>query len=242
MGAITWPDTLEARDRLICALDVPNLVAAHSLATNLVSRVGWFKVGLELFTFEGPKAVKELRAYGKIMLDLKLHDIPETVSRTVKQCIDLGADMLTVHTAGGRKMMEEAAKAANGEVKLLGVTVLTSLVQYDLAEVYGSSDAPLVQLVLRRSLLAADCYLSGVVASPQEAHAIRKTVPDSKFLIVTPGIRPAGGDAQDQKRVATAGIAIANGSTHLVVGRPLRDAPNPQEVADSLVREIAAAL
>jgi orotidine-5'-phosphate decarboxylase len=172
------------------------------------------------------------------MLDLKLHDIPATVARATAQAAALGAGLLTVHAAGGRAMLREAVAAARGagETRILAVTVLTSLDDTDLAETGGVG--PVAELVRRRAALAADAGCDGVVASPHEVAVVREVVPAS-FLIVTPGVRPAGADAGDQKRVMTPRQARAAGADLVVVGRPLRDAADPAAAARAIAAELA---
>jgi orotidine-5'-phosphate decarboxylase len=221
-------------ERLIAALDVPTLQEAESLADRLAGVAGWFKVGLELYTAAGPQAVRAIARRGRVMLDLKLHDIPETVARATARAAELGVGLLTLHVAGGRKMLEAAARARGPELKLLGVTVLTSLDDKDLAEICVEPDVAAV--VARRATVAMEADLDGVVASPLEAARVKAAAP-AGFLIVTPGIRPAAA-GDDQKRVATPAAARAAGATHIVVGRPLRDAADPRAVAEAMAREL----
>jgi orotidine-5'-phosphate decarboxylase len=220
--------------RLIVALDVDTLRTAEELADRLAGAVGYLKVGLELFTAEGPAAVRALARRAPIMLDLKLHDIPETVARATARAADLGVALLTLHTAGGRRMMEAAARA-RGATRLLGVTVLTSLTDRDLAEIGAEPSAEAV--VARRATLAMEAGLDGVVASPLEAARVAAAAPDG-FLIVTPGVRPAGAERGDQARVATPRAARAAGATHVVVGRPIRDAADPRAAALAIAAEL----
>jgi orotidine-5'-phosphate decarboxylase len=239
--------SLDARERLIVALDVETLDAADALAATLGNAVRRLKVGLELYTACGPEAVKVVRAHGvNVMLDLKLHDIPETVARATARAASLGAELLTLHTSGGWKMMEAAADAARKSgtgLKLLGVTVLTSMDANDLAQVgEGGGGVTVEDLVKKRAQLAMECGLDGVVASPKEAAVVRAGAPEG-FLIVTPGVRPGGGAkvADDQKRVATPGAARAAGADYIVVGRPIRDAEDPRAAAEAIVAELAGA-
>jgi orotidine-5'-phosphate decarboxylase len=222
-------------ERLIVALDVDTLAAALALAEKMEGVAGWLKVGLELFTAVGPDGVRALARRGRIMLDLKLHDIPETVARATARAADLGVGLLTLHTAGGRRMMTAAA-AARGGVKLLGVTVLTSLDDRDLEEV--GTGPSVAAVVARRAALAAEAGLDGVVSSPTEAAAIR-SARGSDFLIVTPGVRPLGAAAGDQKRIATPAGARAAGADLVVVGRPIRDAADPRAAASAIAAELA---
>jgi len=229
-------------ERLIVALDVPSRGDADALAGQLSSCVRWFKIGLELYSAEGPALVRDYTAAGrKVFVDLKLHDIPATVGRATARLAHLGAGLLTVHAAGGRAMMEAAVEAAAaGSAKdtplgILAVTALTSLSQEDLAEV--GIDTPLPELVLRRAKLAAECGCAGVVASPHEAAALRAVLP-KEFLVVTPGVRPAGTDVGDQKRVMTPREARGAGADMIVVGRPVRDATSPLQAATDIIEEL----
>lgn len=231
---------MHAKDRLIVALDVETLEDADRLASTLEGVVTRLKVGLELYTACGPEAVRmALRHGARVMLDLKLHDIPETVGRAVARVAALGVDLLTLHTAGGHKMLEAAAQAcakSGGPMRLLGVTVLTSLDDADLAAM-GSLDS-VETAVLRRAKLAVSCGLHGVVASPLEAACIRTVVPP-EFLIVTPGVRPQAAASGDQKRIATPAAARAAGADFVVVGRPIRDAADPRAAALAIVSELS---
>ncbi|RMH42151.1 MAG: orotidine-5'-phosphate decarboxylase [Deltaproteobacteria bacterium] len=224
--------------RLIVALDVPDAAAAVALAERVRGAAALVKVGLELFCTEGPQVVRRLVAAGhRVMLDLKLHDIPATVARAAERVAALGADLLTVHAAGGRAMLEAAVRAA-APVRVLAVTVLTSLGEDDLDAI--GAVGPVASLVDRRARLAAACGCAGIVASPVEARAVRGRVPRD-FLIVTPGVRPAGADAGDQKRVATPAAAVAAGADLVVVGRPIRDAADPAAAARAIADELARA-
>ncbi len=238
---------MEERSRLIVALDVATFDEAKALIDALQDAVHVFKVGSQMFTAHGPFVVRYLQAKGKkVFLDLKFHDIPNTVGSAVNAAVSLGvaqADlplfvplfMLTVHTQGGVPMMQAAAQAASEQAKALklkrplivGVTVLTS----DARD--GNTDA----LVLQRALDAQQAGLDGVVASVEEASAIRTRL-GKDFIIVTPGIRPAGAEVGDQKRVATPQAAIAAGSNYLVVGRPIVQAPDPRAAALKILEEI----
>jgi orotidine-5'-phosphate decarboxylase len=228
---------MEARDRLIVALDHPNADKALAQVEDLGDVVARYKVGLELYVAEGRTLVDKLHAAGKrLFLDLKLHDIPETVRRAAEIAAGMGVELLTVHAAGGRKMLEAAAKGA-GQTKVLAVTVLTSLDVIDL-RVDGNLADSVQELVLRRATLARESGCAGVIASPLEAAAIRAAVGDD-FLVVTPGIRLADGD-DDQKRVATPAVARAAGADAVVVGRPIRDASDRRAAAERFIRELAA--
>jgi orotidine-5'-phosphate decarboxylase len=225
-------------NRLIAALDAPSRVDADELVGKLGGVPSWVKIGLELFCSEGPAIVTDYVGRGlRVMLDLKLHDIPETVARATARVAALGAGLLTVHAGGGKAMLEAAAKAAHaaGDTRVLAVTVLTSLDDADLVQV--GCKGPIGELVRRRAELAAAAGCDGIVASPHEVAAVREVVPSS-FLVVTPGVRPAGAAAGDQKRVMTPRQARAAGADLVVVGRPLRDAPDPAAAARAVVAEL----
>jgi len=229
--------------RVIIALDVKNREEAYDLAARLREAVV-FKVGLELFTAEGPALFKKFKALRKdIFLDLKLHDIPNTVAGAVASGMRHGVRMMTIHASGGREMMakaaeraREAAAAANApRPVLLGVTVLTSLKGPDLTEV--GMDADVQAQVRRLAGLAKAAGLDGVVCSPQEIEVLRRDF-GRELLIVTPGIRPAWAAAQDQKRIMTPAEAVAKGADYLVIGRPVTGAPDPREAFLRVVSEI----
>jgi orotidine-5'-phosphate decarboxylase len=227
-------------DCLIVALDVPNAIEARRLIQQLGDAVGFYKVGLQLFTAEGPAFVRELVGSGRrVFLDLKLHDIPNTVSKAVRSAVDLGAGMLTVHASGGPEMLRAAVDASAGKLSVLAVTVLTSLTDEDLQEVGVSGRVP--DQVLRLASLARSAGCNGVVASPQEISLLRKSLGEG-FAIVTPGVRPLGSDRNDQARIATPGEAISAGASHLVVGRPITHAASPRAAAEAVLAEIQQAL
>ncbi len=234
---------MNTHERIIIALDVKTREEALALAAALGDACV-FKVGLELFTAEGPSLFKKLEALRKsIFLDLKLHDIPNTVAGAVGSAMSHGVRMMTLHTSGGREMMaaaaaraREAAESAKGpRPLLLGVTVLTSLKEPDLAEVGMTADVP--AQVLRLAGLAKAAGLDGVVCSPREIEALRREF-GRELVIVTPGIRPAWSAAQDQKRIMTPAEAVARGADYLVIGRPVTAAPEPAEAFRRVVREI----
>jgi orotidine-5'-phosphate decarboxylase len=231
-------------DRIIIALDVPTKEEGIALVSRLKD-ARTFKVGLELFTAEGPALFRKLKALRKdIFLDLKLHDIPNTVGGAVRSAFKHGVQMMTIHTSGGREMMAKAAEVA-GEIAretgrpkpvLLGVTILTSLKGADLAEVGQPSDV--AAQVLRLAGLAKAAGLDGVVCSPQEIEALRREY-GRELTIVTPGIRPVWAAAQDQKRIMTPAEAVAKGADYLVIGRPITGAPAPNEAFLRVVEELA---
>jgi orotidine-5'-phosphate decarboxylase len=231
------------RHRLAFPLDYPTLDEARHGAGLVAASVGVLKVGLELFVKEGPLAVRlgvDLNA--AVFLDLKLHDIPETVERAVASATDLGVRYLTVHAAGGPRMLERAVARADRErtgLEILAVTVLTSLDEADLRAI-GCPDGPGPQ-ALRLAKLAVSVGVPGLVCSSAEVGALRREL-GPKITLVTPGIRPAGeGKQDDQKRVGTPSSAIRDGSSLLVVGRPIRDAQDPALAAKRILDEIAEA-
>ena len=227
---------MDVGHRLIAAIAAPNRAEADALVARLGGVPSWVKLGLELFCAEGPSIVADHVGRGhKVMLDLKLHDIPETVARATAQVARLGAGLLTVHAGGGKVMLEAAVKNA-GATGILAVTVLTSLDEADLADI--GAVGPIADLVARRARLAIAAGCAGVVASPHEVATIRALAP-AGFLIVTPGVRPAGAAAGDQKRVMTPAQARAAGADLVVVGRPLRDAADPAAAARAVVAELS---
>jgi orotidine-5'-phosphate decarboxylase len=225
--------------RLIVALDFPDAAAALACADQLAGSVSWFKVGLELYLAAGDRIVRDLKQRGhSVFLDLKLHDIPNTAASAVRSLSQLEPDMLTLHAAGGRAMLQAAAEAARSlphPPRLLAVTVLTSMDTAALAET-GVPGSP-VEQVLRLARLAAECGIEGMVCSPAEAAALRSALP--KALLVTPGIRPAGADAGDQKRIATPQFALAAGASMLVIGRPITAAADPKAAAQAILSDMA---
>ena len=226
-------------NRLIAAIDAPDRAEADALVARLAGVPSWIKLGLELFCAEGPSIVRHYAERGtQVMLDLKLHDIPETVARATARVAALGAGLLTVHAGGGRAMLQAAVKAARdgGATRVLAVTVLTSLDDADLAQI--GAQGPVGELVKKRAELAITAGCDGVVASPHEVAAVRAIAPSS-FLIVTPGVRPAGSAAGDQKRVMTPKQAREAGADLVVIGRPLRDAADPAATARKIVDELS---
>lgn len=227
------------RERLIVALDVPNADQARKLVDALAGAVGMFKVGSELFTAAGPDFVRELVARGEhVFLDLKFHDIPNTVAGAVASAGQLGVSLIDVHGLGGRAMMAAAAGAlpAMG-CRLLAVTILTSHDEASLGEVGLPGALP--HSVDRLARLAKDAGVDGVVASPQEVGLVREACGEG-FLIVTPGIRPAGAARGDQARLATPKEARRAGADYLVVGRPITQSAEPRAAADAIVAEMGA--
>ena len=238
----------QPKDYLIFPLDVPTVDDARRYVSLLKDHVGIFKVGLELFIKAGPDIIHEIRktsADARIFLDLKLHDIPETVYRAMQGIAALDITFATVHCGESGKMLEAAVRGADGKVKLLGVTVLTSVAGEDLRSAgYEASLAEdVTRLVIQKAVMARDAGFAGVICSGHEAGQIKKTCGPS-FLAVTPGIRPAWDlpDGDDQARVMTPARAIQNGSDHLVIGRPIRDARDPALAARQVLAEIEKAL
>lgn len=239
------------RSSLIVALDFDSLSSAVKFAMQIADLVGMFKIGNQLFTAAGPAAVKEIAALGSgVFLDLKYHDIPNTVAGAVLSAAGMsGVELLNVHALGGQAMMEAAAQAVSAGVpmgadrpRLLAVTVLTSMDHKTMKEV-GVGGTPKSRVV-KLARLAKQSGVDGVVASVQEAKAVRKACGDG-FLIVTPGVRPKDSDVQpstdDQSRKASPGEAIRAGADFLVVGRPILAAADPRAAAESIVEEIASA-
>jgi orotidine-5'-phosphate decarboxylase len=228
---------------LIAALDVPNFDEGTSYALKLLdSEVKWVKLGLELFTSCGPSMMSFLKNHGfKVMLDLKLHDIPETVQRAAAIAADLGADMITVHCTGGPKVLAAAKKGAGTRTKVLGVTVLTSHDESDLDAIgfrpYGAAKISVKDLVFELFRMADKCGLDGVVCSALEVGTLKLNT-SREMLYVTPGIRLRGADQQDQQRVATPAFARQQGATHVVVGRPIRDAADPIAVTKTIRQQL----
>jgi orotidine-5'-phosphate decarboxylase len=224
---------------IFVALDTPSLDAASALATRVGPYVGGLKLGLEFVSANGPQGVRAIVKSGRpVFLDVKLHDIPNTVAGAMKALAPLGAAIINVHASGGTAMMRaavEAAASAHPRPKVLAVTVLTSLEAADLTAM-AISGSPLEQVV-RLAKLAKGAGIDGVVCSAQEIQAVRAACgPD--FLIVTPGVRPAGGAPDDQRRVMTPKEALAAGADYLVIGRPITGAPDPAEAARAIIKEI----
>ena len=230
---------MDPRKRLIVALDVSTAAAARKIVAAVGDSAHAYKVGMQLYTAEGPSIVRELVGSGhRVFLDLKYHDIPNTVEAAVREAAQLGVSMLTVHASGGTKMLHAAVAAAlekSSMLKILAVTVLTSMDDQDLneVEVRGSVEDQVVWL----ASLALDARCAGVISSPREVRTLRAKL-GSAFLVVTPGVRPAGAAHGDQARVATPAEAIAAGATHIVVGRPITAAANPAAEAAKILREL----
>ena len=230
---------MSREERLCVALDFGTREEILAAARRFGGRVGWLKVGLEAFVAEGPAIVGEVAQTGaRVFLDLKLHDIPTTVARAVVAGPRSGAAMLNVHALGGREMLAAARRAAGVSTKLVAVTLLTSLDPRSLADLPLSGHPE--GIARRLAVLAKECGLAGVVCAPRDLPAVRSAC-GADFFTVVPGIRPAGTEAFDQKRVATPAAALAAGADLLVVGRPVTAAPEPDAALDSLIAEIQSA-
>lgn len=225
---------------LIVALDLPTAADALELVDALGPGADFFKVGAQLFTREGPELVRELKDREKrVFLDLKYHDIPHTVARAVEAAAELGIDMLTVHASGGRAMMAAARDAVGLDgPTLVGVTLLTSFTGSDVEEVWDKELRSIRDDVARLAALAAEAGLDGVVSSALEVEAVKRRH-GAAFLVVTPGIRPAGERAGDQARIATPEDAVRAGADYLVVGRPIHGADDPRVAFDRIMDEVA---
>lgn len=233
----------QAKDYIIFPLDVPTEKAAKEYVELLSESVGMFKVGLELFIRSGPGLIEFIKTSGNadVFLDLKLHDIPETVFRAMESIADLGVAFTTVHCGETPRMLEAAVSGAMGRVGVLGVTVLTSISSEDIkaAGFRKPFYEDLTRLVIERADMAKAAGCVGIVCSGREVKKIKKTL-GRDFIAVTPGIRPVWDDMKthDQKRVVTPAVAVKNGSDYLVIGRPIRDANNPKEAALRIAEEI----
>ena len=227
------------RDRLIVALDVPSVVAAEAMVERLGDSVSFYKIGYQLAFAGGlPLAENLIRSGKRVFLDLKLHDIGNTVARGVESVAKLGATFLTVH-AYPQTMKAAVAARQGSDLKVLAVTVLTSYDDADLAA--AGYDFTVPELVAERAAQARDIGVDGLVCSAEEAGKLR-AIASAGMVLVTPGIRPAGAEKGDQKRIMTPAAAIAAGADHLVVGRPILEAPDPKAAAEAIVAEIAGAV
>lgn len=236
----------QAKDYIIFPLDVPSEAIAKQYIENLAGAVGMFKVGLELFIRSGQEIIGFIRKSGaaKVFLDLKLHDIPETVLRAMAGIADLGVAFATVHCGETQRMLEAAVKGSKGKVKVLGVTVLTSISSEDILDA-GYEKAfseDMARLVRKRAMMAKAAGCAGVVCSGLEVAMIKEKL-GKDFVAVTPGIRPVWDDKiNDQRRITTPAQAIQRGSDYIVIGRPIRDAKNPKAAAARIAEEIEAVL
>jgi len=238
------PNPMTPTERLVVALDVPNASEALRLAEALKGRVGMLKIGLELFCAEGPAFIKSIQHYAPVFLDLKLHDIPTTVKRALEALLPLDPRLINIHAQGGPSMIQAAVEAVRahrargGRTELLAVTVLTSLDREALAA-SGVAMEP-GELALNLATLAQRSGADGVVCSAMEVPQLRQVCGD-QFSYLTPGIRPRGAETQDQARVVTPDQALRNGSTWLVVGRPITHAADPGAAADRILADMALA-
>jgi orotidine-5'-phosphate decarboxylase len=231
MSAITDP-----AGRVVVALDVPDLDTAVGLAQQLAGRVGWFKVGLELYTASGPEAVTAIRPFGPVFLDLKLHDIPTTVARSVRTASELDVDLLTIHASGGTTMLRAAQEAAGDRLRLLAVTVLTSTSDAELAEL---GMGPAAEQVPRLARLAVGAGVAGLVCAPSDLPAVRAAV-GALPLLVTPGIRAEVSSTDDHARAMSAPQAVAAGADLLVIGRPITRAQDPAAALERIVATLGS--
>jgi orotidine-5'-phosphate decarboxylase len=232
----------KARNKIIFALDVPGITEVHHWARLLSSHVGMFKIGKQLFTASGPEAVRAIREWGgEVFLDLKYHDIPNTVAMASLEAARMGVKLFNLHALGGYEMMATTMDTLGREfsgqdrAKVLAVTVLTSSTRDTLMEI--GIDASVEEQVLKLALLAKRAGVDGVVASPREVPLIREAC-GSDFLVVTPGVRPAFASADDQKRIMTPCEAVAAGADYLVIGRPISAAPDPVRACELIIDEI----
>jgi orotidine-5'-phosphate decarboxylase len=230
---------MEAYERICAALDFASWKRAEPFARSIAPNVGMLKVGLELFAAEGPAVVRAAAALGRpVFLDLKLHDIPNTVEGAARSAAATGAALLTVHASGGPEMIRAAVRGAGEQVKVLAVTVLTSLDAATLDRI--GLEGPPEAAVVRLARLAVEAGAGGLVCSPQEVAAVRAAA-GSELLLVVPGVRPAGAAAGDQSRIATPAEAVRAGADVIVVGRPLRDADDPADAARRIAAELQSA-
>jgi orotidine-5'-phosphate decarboxylase len=230
----------DPREKLIVALDVSTAVAAHEIVAAVGDSALTYKVGMQLYTAEGPQVVRDLVASGRrVFLDLKYHDIPNTVATALHEAARLGVSMVTVHAAGGGKMLHaavDAARTTKPDLIVLAVTVLTSLDQNELEKV--GFNGTVAEEVLSLAALALNSGCKGIVTSARETAAVRAEL-GHNFAIVTPGVRPAGSSHGDQARVATPAEAIAAGASHIVVGRPITEAADPAAEARAILQQIS---
>lgn len=230
-------ESVTTKDKIIVALDLPSVTAARNLISVLGQGVAWYKIGLQLFSLGGPPFVQEVKASGaKVFLDLKFHDIPNTVQAAVESACGLGVDMLTIHLSGGSEVCQAAVKGrGSNSTLLLGVTVLTSQTEATLSEI--GVNRSMTQQVIGLATLAKTAGITGLIASPLELEALRKEF-GRAFVIVTPGVRPTWSAAGDQKRFTTPVEAIKLGADYLVIGRPITASPNPREAFLRIAAEL----
>ena len=232
-------ESMDPRQRLIVALDVSTAAAAHKIVSAVGESALSYKVGMQLYTAEGPQVVRDLVASGRrVFLDLKYHDIPNTVGHAVREAAQLGVSMLSVHAAGGGRMLQAAVDAARDRsgLMVLAVTVLTSMDEHDLERI--GVRGTVVDGVIRLATIALANGCHGVITSAREASTLRADLGDD-FAIVTPGVRPAGSSAHDQIRIVTPSEAIASGASHIVVGRPITEAADPAAEVRAVLGQIS---
>ena len=230
-------ESLTTKDKIIVALDLPSLDAARKLISAVGKDVSWYKIGLQLFGLGGPAFVQEVKASGaKIFLDLKFHDIPNTVRSAVESACALGVDMLTIHLSGGSEICQAAVQGrGTNSTLILGVTVLTSQTEATLSEI--GVNRSVTQQVISLATLAKSTGITGLIASPLELEPLRKEFGNS-FVIVTPGVRPTWAAAGDQKRFTTPSEAINLGANYLVIGRPITASPDPKAALSRIASEL----
>jgi orotidine-5'-phosphate decarboxylase len=225
------------KEKIIVAVDVPTKSEAFELVEKLRDQISFFKIGLQLYTAEGPEIVRAISSTGsKTFLDLKLHDIPNTVARAVESASRLGVQMLTIHLSGGSEMVRAATGARTNNMLLMGVTVLTSATEDTLREI--GIRGKVNDQVLRLAKLGVEAGIDGVVASPHEVKPLRREF-GNKIKIVVPGIRPTWSETGDQRRTMTPLEALEAGADHLVIGRPITAHPNPNEAVAKVLEELA---
>lgn len=232
-------ESLTTKDKIIVALDLPSVDAARTMIKTLGNDVSWYKIGLQLFALGGPAFVKEVKAAcAKVFLDLKFHDIPNTVTSAVESACALGVDMLTIHLSGGSEICQAAVRArGSNSTLILGVTVLTSQTEATLSEI--GINRSLTQQVISLATLAKAAGVTGLIASPLELKPLRQEFGKS-FVIVTPGVRPTWSEAGDQKRFTTPSEAIKLGADYLVIGRPITASPDPKAAFSRIASELAS--
>ena len=234
--ATIWLKMTKAADKIIVALDVATKREALALVDQLREQISFFKVGLQLYTAEGPEMVREISARGtNVFLDLKLHDIPNTVAKTVQSAAKLGVQMLTIHLSGGAEMVRAAVNARSGDFLLLGVTLLTSADEQTLRQIGGSGK--IGDHVLRLAKLGVEAGVDGLVASPHEVKMLRAEF-GTKIKLIVPGIRPPWTEAGDQKRTMTPRGAFDSGADYLVIGRPIIGHSSPREAVNKIMAEL----
>ncbi|MGI6452044.1 MAG: orotidine-5'-phosphate decarboxylase [Syntrophomonadaceae bacterium] len=239
---------MQAQERIILALDVDSAEQAIRLVQDLSGHVGAFKVGMQLYNSTGPDIIRRINDLGgKVFIDLKFHDIPNTVAAAARVITRHNCFMFNVHAAGGREMLKAAARAVEEEAAKLGievpvvlaVTVLTSISQQELESEMCISGIPIEDLTVKWALMSKECGISGVVCSPREIKAIRNAC-GKEFTIVTPGIRPSWSAKNDQKRITTPREAVDLGADYIVIGRPITGSPEPRQAADMIIEELEA--